>query len=186
MGAIPLVDLRRENEVLGEEMRSAVSGVMDRGEYIMGREVRELEEKLKRYCGASHCICVSSGTDALLLALMALGIGTGDEVITSPFSWVSSAEVIAFLGAKVVFVDVNPETYLIEPEAVKAAVTTQTKAVIPVSIFGQMADVVGIQNAVGKRTLAEIELKLPFSHGLRSVFVFSSLIVFDHFIQFRT
>mmetsp|Transcript_6472 Transcript_6472/g.9246 ORF Transcript_6472/g.9246 Transcript_6472/m.9246 type:complete len:381 (-) Transcript_6472:1555-2697(-) len=149
MGAIPLVDLRRENEVLGEEMRSAVSGVMDRGEYIMGREVRELEEKLKRYCGASHCVCVSSGTDALLLALMALGVGEHDEVVTSPFSWVSSAEVIAFLGAKVVFVDINPETYLVEPEAVKAAVTPKTKAVIPVSIFGQMADVVGIQDAVG-------------------------------------
>jgi UDP-2-acetamido-2-deoxy-ribo-hexuluronate aminotransferase len=116
----------------------------------MGPEVRELEDKLARYTAAKHCITVSSGTEALLIALMGLGVKSGDEVITSPFTFVATAEVIALLGAVPVFVDIEPETCNIDAKLIEAAITSRTKAIIPVSLYGQVSDMDEI-NAVAAR-----------------------------------
>mmetsp|Transcript_8931 Transcript_8931/g.26829 ORF Transcript_8931/g.26829 Transcript_8931/m.26829 type:complete len:374 (-) Transcript_8931:7-1128(-) len=149
MGAVPLVDLRKEKEIYGDEVHAAIDSVLGHGGFIMGREVRELEAKLQEYCGARHCIAVASGTDALLLALMALQVGPGDEVITTPFTWISSAEVAAFLKAKVVYADIDPDTFCIDVEELGKKISPKTKAIIPVSLFGQVADIPSIQKVAG-------------------------------------
>lgn len=149
MGKIPLVDMKREVTLLREEIDVAIGDVLCRGDFIMGKEVYELERRLCEISGAAHCIGVSSGTDALLLALMALDIGMGDEVITTPFTWVSSAEVASFLGADVKFVDIDPNTFLLDANKLQAAVTDKTKAIIPVSLFGQMPDMIKIRQVAG-------------------------------------
>ena len=113
-------------------------------------EVRELEQKLAEYTGSKHCVTVSSGTDSLLIALMALGIGAGDEVITVPYTWISTAEVIALLGAKPVFVDIRSDTWNMDETQVEAAITEKTKAIMPVSIYGQCPDMDAI-NAIAKK-----------------------------------
>jgi UDP-2-acetamido-2-deoxy-ribo-hexuluronate aminotransferase len=124
--------------------------VLEHGQYIMGPEVHELEERLASYTGAKHCITVASGTEALLIGLMALGIGPGNEVITTPFTFVATAEVIVLLGATPVFVDVEPDTCNIDASKVEAAITPKTKAIMPVSLYGQPADMDEI-NAIAKR-----------------------------------
>lgn len=128
----------------GRTLRSLIndriSCVLDHGQYILGPEVNELESALASYVGASHCVCVSSGTDALLLALMSIGVQPGDEVITSPFSFVATAEVITLLGAHPVFVDIDPLTYNLDPDLLERAISNRTKAIIPVSLYGQPAN----------------------------------------------
>lgn len=127
------------------------------GRFIMGPEVAELEAALADYVGVSHAITVKSGTMALELALRALGIGSGDEVITSPFSWISAAEAVALVGARPVFVDIEPDTFLLDASRVAAAVTARTRAVLPVSLFGQMPDFERLEAVARRHGLALIE-----------------------------
>ena len=105
------IDLKSRHQLIGDKINTRIQKVMDHGQFILGPEVRELEEKLAKYTGSKHCVTVSSGTDSLLVALMALGVGAGDEVITVPYTWISTAEVIALLGAKPVFVDIRSDTW---------------------------------------------------------------------------
>lgn len=137
---IEFIDLKAQYVALRESVNARIQRVLDHGQYIMGPEVRELEEKLETYTGAKHCVTVSSGTEALLISLMALGVKPGDEVITTPFTFVATAEVIALVGAVPVFVDIQPDTCNIDPALIEAAITPKTKAIIPVSLYGQVAD----------------------------------------------
>jgi UDP-2-acetamido-2-deoxy-ribo-hexuluronate aminotransferase len=123
----------------------------------MGPEVAELEEKLAKYVGVKHCIGMASGTDALLIALMALGVSPGDEVITTPFTFIATGEVISLLGAKPVFVDIDPRTYNIDPARIEAAITPKTRALMPVSLYGQCADMDAINAIADKHGLPVIE-----------------------------
>src|SRR5262249_10495982 len=143
--------------LLERDIRSRMEAVLQRGQYILGPEVAELEEKLAAYVGVKHCVTCSSGTDALLLALMALGIGPGDEVITSPFSFIATAEMIALLRASPVFVDIRKDTFNIDPNLIEPAVTRRTKALIPVSLYGQCAGFDEINAIADKFGIAVIE-----------------------------
>jgi UDP-2-acetamido-2-deoxy-ribo-hexuluronate aminotransferase len=147
---IPFTDLKSQYAALREDIDRRIRKVLDHGQYIMGPEVGELEERLAEYVGVRHCVAASSGTDTLLMALMALGIGRGDEVITTPFSFIATAEVIALVGAKPVFVDIDPRTYNIDATKIEAAITAVTRAIMPVSLFGQCADMEAI-NAIADR-----------------------------------
>lgn len=147
---IEFIDLKAQYSDLKAAIDSRIQTVLDHGQYIMGPEVRELEQRLEAYTEAKHCITVASGTEALLIALMALGIKAGDEVITTPFTFVATAEVIALIGAVPVFVDVESDTCNINPALVEAAITAQTKAIMPVSLYGQVADMDEI-NAIAAR-----------------------------------
>jgi UDP-2-acetamido-2-deoxy-ribo-hexuluronate aminotransferase len=147
---IPFIDLRSQYRALQPQIQARINTVLEHGQYIMGPEVKELEDKLAAYTGAKHCITVASGTEALLISLMALGIGPGDEVITTPFTFAATAEVIVLLGAKPVFVDIEPDTCNIDANLIEAKITTRTKAIMPVSLYGQVADIDEI-NAIAKK-----------------------------------
>jgi len=144
------IDLKTQYQALKSSIDARIQKVLDHGQYIMGPEVRELEERLENYVGVKHCITVSSGTEALLISLMALGIKPGDEIITTSFTFVATAEVIVLLGATPVFVDVESDTCNIDATLIEAAITPKTKAIIPVSLYGQVADIDEI-NAIAKR-----------------------------------
>ncbi len=154
---LPLINLAKQQKKIRKNILRRIKKVLNDGQYIMGKEVSLLEEKLAKYVGRKHCICTSSGTDALLIALMAKGIKKGDEVITTPFTFVSTAEVINRMGAKPVFVDIQADTYNIDPTKIEASITPRTKAVIAVNIFGQCADIDPIQEICRKRELTFIE-----------------------------
>ena len=143
------IDLKAQYNRIKETVDANIQAVLDHGRYIMGPEITEMEARMAEYTGAKHCIGVSSGTDALLVALMAYNIGAGDEVITTPFTFIATGEVIALLGAKPVFVDIDPKTYNIDPEKIKEAIGPNTKAIMPVSLYGQCADMDEI-NAIAK------------------------------------
>jgi UDP-2-acetamido-2-deoxy-ribo-hexuluronate aminotransferase len=144
------IDLKSQYRALRPEINARIQAVLDHGQYILGPEVTEFEKQLAAWTGARHCVTAASGTDALLMALMALGIGPGDEVITSPFTFVATAEVIALVGAKPVFVDIEPDTCNIDANLIEAAITPRTKAIMPVSLYGQAADMDAI-NAIAAR-----------------------------------
>lgn len=144
------VDLKSQYRALKPSIDARIQKVLDHGQYVLGPEVVELEEALANYVDAKHCITVASGTEALLIALMAKGIGPGDEVITTPFTFVATAEVIVLVGAKPVFVDIEPDTCNIDVSKIEATITPRTKAIIPVSLYGQCADMDEI-NAIAKR-----------------------------------
>lgn len=154
---IPFIDLKSQQDRIRPALDKRIAAVLEHGQYIMGPEVAELEEKLAAYTGSKHCVSVSSGTDALLIALMALGIKAGDEVITTPFSFFATAEVIMLLGAKPVFVDIDPRTYNLDPKLIEAAITPQTKAIMPVSLYGQCADFDAINAIAAKHRLPVVE-----------------------------
>ena len=145
--SIPFIDLKAQYHAIKPSIDARIQKVLDHGRYIMGPEVRELEERLEAYTGARHCITAASGTEALLITLMALGVRPGDEVITTPFTFVATAEVIALLGAVPVFVDIEPDTCNIDAGKIAAAITSKTKAIMPVSLYGQPADMDAI-NAI--------------------------------------
>lgn len=151
------IDLKAQQKLIRDKIEKNISIILDHGKYIMGPEVDELEEKLAKYVGVKHCIGVSSGTDALLISLMALDIGAGDEVITTPFTFIATGEVIVLLGAKPVFVDILPNTYNIDPSKIEDAITSKTKAIIPVSLYGQCADMDAINLIAKKHNLHVIE-----------------------------
>jgi len=134
-------------------IQARIDAVLDHGRFINGPEIGELEARLAERCGAAHCIAVSSGTMALEIALRALGVGPDDEVVTTPFTWISTAETIALVGARPVFADIDPPTYNIDPECVEAAITPRTKAIIPVDLFGQMADYPAIEAIAGRHAI---------------------------------
>ena len=144
------IDLKSQYAALRETVNGRIQRVLDHGQYIMGPEVKELEEKLAEYTGAKHCITVSSGTEALLISLMALGLQPGDEVITTPFTFAATAEMIVLLGGKPVFVDIEPDTCNIDASLIEAKITARTKAIMPVGLYGQCADMDEI-NAIAAR-----------------------------------
>jgi len=143
-------DLKSQYQALKADINARIQRVLDHGQYIMGPEIQELEDALTAYTGARHCITCASGTEALLMSMMALGIGHGDEVITTPFSFAATAEMIVLLGALPVFVDIEPDTCLMDASKVEAAITARTKAIMPVSLYGQVCDMDAI-NAVAEQ-----------------------------------
>jgi UDP-2-acetamido-2-deoxy-ribo-hexuluronate aminotransferase len=147
---IDFVDLKSQYAALRETINARIQKVLDHGQYIMGPEVKELEERLAAYTGARHCVTVASGTEALLISMMALGLKAGDEVITTPFTFAATVETIVLLGAVPVFVDIEPDTCNIDASLIEAAITPRTKAIMPVSLYGQCADMDAI-NAVAAR-----------------------------------
>ncbi len=150
-------DLREQYTKITADVSARMNAVLEHGQYILGPEVKELEEKLAKYVGVKHCIGVANGTDALMIAMMALGIQPGDEVITSPFTFIANAETIVILGATPVFVDINPDTYNIDAAKIEAAITTKTKCIIPVSLYGQCPDMDAINAIAQKYQLPVIE-----------------------------
>ncbi len=157
MASIPFIDLAKQQERIRPELDRRMQAVLKHGQYIMGSEIKELEEQLAAYSGAKQCIALSSGTDALLVAMMALGIGSGDEVITSPFTFIATGEMIALLGAKPVFVDIDAATYNIDPCLIEATITPKTKAIMPVSLYGHCADFDAINKIAAIHNLPVIE-----------------------------
>jgi UDP-2-acetamido-2-deoxy-ribo-hexuluronate aminotransferase len=151
------IDLKSRHKLIGDKINARIQKVMDHGQFILGPEVDELEQKLAEFTGSKHCVTVSSGTDSLLIALMALGVGAGDEVITVPYTWISTAEVIALLGAKPVFVDIRPDTWNMDETQVESMITEKTKAIMPVSIYGQCPDMDAINAIAEKYNLPVIE-----------------------------
>lgn len=154
---IPFVDLRSQYHQLKEEIDGAIARVLDHGQYIMGPEVAEMEQALAAYTGSEHCIAVSSGTEALLISLMALGIGPGDEVIIPAFTFAATAEVVVLAGATPVLVDIEPHTCNVDAALIEAAITQRTKAIMPVSLYGQLADMQEINALAERHELAVIE-----------------------------
>lgn len=155
--AIEFIDLKAQYRALKPAIDARIAAVLDHGRYIMGPEIAELEERLAAYVGVGDCIGVASGTEALLIALMALGIGPGDEVVTTPFTFAATAEVIALVGATPVFVDIDPADCNIDASLIEAAITPATKAIMPVSLYGQCADMDAINAVAARHGLPVIE-----------------------------
>jgi UDP-2-acetamido-2-deoxy-ribo-hexuluronate aminotransferase len=147
---IPFIDLQAQYQSIKPAIQDRINRVLDHGQYIMGPEVRELEERLEAFTGAKHCVTVASGTEALLISLMAIGLKPGDEVVTSPFTFVATAEVIALLGAVPVFVDIEPDTCNLDARQIEKALSPKTRAIIPVSLYGQVCDMEEI-NSIAAR-----------------------------------
>ena len=143
-------NLQKQYEQIKSNIQSGIHRVLEHGQYILGPEVQELENKLAAWVGVKHCVTVANGTDALMIALMALGIKPGDEVITTPFTFIANAEMIALLGATPVFVDIDPRTYNIDASKIEAAITAKTRCIMPVGLYGQCSDMTAI-NAIAER-----------------------------------
>ncbi len=154
---IPFIDLAAQQDRLRLQIEGGIARVLAHGQYILGPEVADLEEKLAAYTGAAQCITCANGTDALQIALMALGVGPGDEVITPGFSYIATAEAAALLGAKVVYVDIDPVSYNLDPALLEAAITPRTKAILPVSLYGQCADFDAINAIAARHGIVVIE-----------------------------
>ncbi len=151
------IDLKKQYRALHESINARIQRVLEHGQYIMGPEVAELEGKLASYTGAKHCVTVASGTEALLITLMALGVKSGDEVITTPFTFVATAEMIVLLGARPVFVDVDPDTANIDAGKIEERISSRTRAILPVSLYGQPADMDEINGIATRHGLPVIE-----------------------------
>ncbi|MDI6703676.1 MAG: DegT/DnrJ/EryC1/StrS family aminotransferase [bacterium] len=154
---IPLVDLKAQYNSIKDEIDEAIHRVLKSGEFILGKEVEKLEEEIAEYLGARYAIGVASGTDALYLSLLAYGISFGDEVITTPFTFIATSEVISLLGARPVFVDISPKTYNIDPSKIKECINSRTKAIIPVHLYGQPAELDSIIELAKENNLKVIE-----------------------------
>ncbi|YCM42628.1 DegT/DnrJ/EryC1/StrS family aminotransferase [Verrucomicrobiaceae bacterium 227] len=151
------IDLKSQQALIRADLDKRIAAVLDHGRYIMGPEVSELEQVLAEYVGVKHCIGSSSGTDTLLIALMALDIKPGDEVITVPYTWISTAEMIALIGAKPVFVDIEEDSWNMDPTQLEAAISDKTKAIMPVGIYGQTANMTVINEIAERHNLPVIE-----------------------------
>jgi len=151
------IDLVAQQDRIKDKLNANIQKVLAHGQYILGPEVHELEEKLSAYTGAKYCITCANGTDALQIAQMAFGIGPGDEVITPGFTYIATAETVAVLGAKPIYVDINPKTYNLDAEQLEAAITPRTKAIIGVSLYGQCADFDAINAIAAKHNIPVIE-----------------------------
>ncbi len=154
---VKLLDLAAQYERIEEEIRAAIDEVLSSQQFILGRKVEELEREIASYCGTAHAVGVASGTDAILLALMALGVGAGDEVVTTPYTFFSTASSIARLGATPRFADIDPRTYNVDPASAAGLIGPRTKAVVAVHLFGQTADMDPIMEAAGARGIPVIE-----------------------------
>src|SRR5215831_12632634 len=137
---VPLLDLRAQYATIKEDIEKAIAGVLETQHFILGAQVGECENEIARYSACAHGVGVSSGSDALLVCLMAEGVGPGDEVITTPYTFFATAGAIARLGATPVFVDIDPVTYNLNAAAIDAKVTRRTRAIVPVHLYGQLAD----------------------------------------------
>ncbi len=157
MTSVPFLDLRPQYKALEEQINKRIQTVLNHGQFILGPEVQECEEALRKYIGAKYCLTAASGTDALLMALMALGIGPGDEVITTPFSFFATAEVVSLLGATPVFGDIDPVTFNLDPKTIEPLITSKTKAIMPVSLYGQPADFDEINAIAEKHGIPVVE-----------------------------
>lgn len=153
MRNIPLVNVRVQYEQIKEEADAAVLEILHTGAYILGQHNRGFEAELAEFTGAKYAIPVKSGTDALYIALRAAGIKAGDEVITTPFTFIATAEAICYLGATPVFVDIDPQTYCLDAKAVEAKITEKTKAILPVHLYGHSADVGALEELAKKHNL---------------------------------
>ncbi|MGE3919495.1 MAG: DegT/DnrJ/EryC1/StrS family aminotransferase [Gammaproteobacteria bacterium] len=151
------IDLKTQYELYQSDIQQRINHVLNHGQFINGPEILEFEQALASYVGVKHAIAVSSGTDALLIAMMALNIGPGDEVITSPFTFFATVEMIVLLGAKPVFVDICPRTYNLDPSLLEAAITPKTRAIMPISLYGQCADMDAINAIANKYSIKVIE-----------------------------
>ena len=154
---IPFIDLATQQDQIRPELERNLFRVLHHGQYVMGAEVEVLESRLAEYVGVEHCISVSSGTDALLIAMMALGIGREDEVITTPFTFFAAVETIKLLGGTPVYVDIDPKSYNLDPELLEAKISDRTKAILPVSLYGQCSDMDRINEIAGSRQIPVIE-----------------------------
>ncbi|MFH1428597.1 MAG: DegT/DnrJ/EryC1/StrS family aminotransferase [Candidatus Margulisiibacteriota bacterium] len=154
---IPIIDLKEQYKQVQEEIEAAVLKVLRSGHYILGPEGRAMEEEMADYLGSKYAVAVNSGTTALHLALAAAGVGPGDEVITTPFTFIATAEAISYLGAKPVFVDIDPITYCIDPSKIEEKINSKTQAIIPVHLYGHAADMYQIEEVADKYDLAVIE-----------------------------
>src|SRR5574344_353914 len=154
---IPILDLTRQYKEIGEEAEKAVVEVMRSGQYILGKHNKGLQEELEKFIGVKHAVALNSGTDALHLALRALDIGKDDEVITTAFTFVATAEAIGIVGAKPVFVDIDKDTFNIDAEKIENAITPKTKAIIPVHLYGQPCDMEAIMDIAKRHNLFVIE-----------------------------
>lgn len=154
---VPLLDLSHQHQPIHDDIANAISQVVDSNAFVLGEEVSKLEEQIADYCEVDFAIGVSSGTDALLISLMAIGVGPGDEVITTPYTFFATVGCIARLGAKPVFVDIDPVTYNIDPEKIEDKITPKTKAILPVHLYGQCADSADILNTAKKHNLYVVE-----------------------------
>src|SRR5438034_11597305 len=163
---IPMLDLKAQYRSIKPEIDAAIAHVFETGQFVLGEEVVAFEREFAAYCGAAHGVAVNSGTSALQLALLAAGVGPGDEVITVPFTFVATAAVIDYVGAVPVFVDIDPHTFTMDPSAIEDAVSDRTKAIIPVHVFGQMADMDPIREVAARNGLAVIE-DAAQAHGAR-------------------
>ena len=155
--SMQFIDLVTQQDRIKDKLNANIQKVLAHGQYILGPEVHELEEKLSAYTGAKYCITCANGTDALQIAQMAFGIGPGDEVITPGFTYIATAETVAVLGAKPIYVDINPKTYNLDIEQLEAAITPRTKAIIGVSLYGQCADFDAINAIAAKHNIPVIE-----------------------------
>lgn len=154
---LDFIDLKSQYAALKERIGQRMQAVLDHGQYIMGPEVKELEERLAAFTGAKHCITVASGTEALLIALMALDLQPGDEVITTAFTFAATAEMIVLRGGVPVFVDIEADTCNIDARLIEAKITPRTRAIMPVSLYGQVADMEAINAIAARHGLAVIE-----------------------------
>jgi dTDP-4-amino-4,6-dideoxygalactose transaminase len=154
---IPFVDLRAQYRAIGPEVMDAARQVLESGDYVLGPEVASFEEEFAVYCQSRHAICVNTGTSALHLALLALGVGRGDEVVTVPFTFIATVAAIGYTEALPVFVDVEPLTLTMDPERLEAAITERTKAIIPVHLYGQTADMKPILEIARRHGIAVVE-----------------------------
>jgi dTDP-4-amino-4,6-dideoxygalactose transaminase len=155
--AVPLLDLKAQYVTIKDELRAAIDRVVESQHFILGPEVEALEKSVAEYSGCAHGIGVSSGTDAILVALMALGVSAGDEVVTTPYTFVATATSIARLGARAVLVDIDPRSFNIDPDRIEAAITLRTKAIMPVHLYGQMADMAAISEIASRRGIPVVE-----------------------------
>ena len=154
---IPYLDLRKQYKALEPEITQVVKNVLEGGQYILGPQTQECEQDLAQFSQAPHCVSVASGTDALLLSLLACGVGVGDEVIVPSFSFFATAEVVALIGAQPVFVDIDPDTFNLDVQGLEKFITPRTKAIIPVSLFGQVVDMDEINILAKEKGLIVIE-----------------------------
>jgi dTDP-4-amino-4,6-dideoxygalactose transaminase len=157
MKKIPFIDLQAQHQPIRQEIDQAIARVLDSGQFIRGPHVRQFEQKVAQYVGTTHAIGVSSGTDALLASLMALGVGPGDEVITTPFTFCASAECILRVGATPVFVDIDPATFNLDAGLIEDAITERTRAILPVHLFGQCCEMDTILDIARRHDLYVVE-----------------------------